>query len=111
MLPDVFFLPFPRPLSPAHAHHEEKYGWLARLTFSVPEWLSFTLYISVPEWLSITLYFSVPEWLSITLYISVPEWLPIVLYISVPELLSNTLYIACQYVCFMYYNSTYVTGA
>ena len=31
MLPDVFFLPFPRPLSPAHAHHEEKYGWLARL--------------------------------------------------------------------------------
>ena len=24
------FLPFPRPLSPAHAH-EEKYGWLARL--------------------------------------------------------------------------------
>ena len=30
ILPDVFFLPFPRPLSPAHAH-EEKYGWLARL--------------------------------------------------------------------------------
>ena len=31
ILPDVFFLPFPRPLSPAHAH-EEKYGWLARLS-------------------------------------------------------------------------------
>ena len=30
ILPDVFFLPFPRPLSPTHAH-EEKYGWLARL--------------------------------------------------------------------------------
>ena len=30
ILPDVFFLPFPHPLSPAHAH-EEKYGWLARL--------------------------------------------------------------------------------
>ena len=30
ILPDVFYLPFPRPLSPAHAH-EEKYGWLARL--------------------------------------------------------------------------------
>ena len=30
ILPDVFFLPFPRPLYPAHAH-EEKYGWLARL--------------------------------------------------------------------------------
>ena len=24
--------PFPRLLSPAHAHHEEKYGWLARLS-------------------------------------------------------------------------------
>ena len=32
ILPDVFFLSFPRPLSPAHAH-EEKYGWLARLAF------------------------------------------------------------------------------
>ena len=25
------FPSLPRPLSPAHAHHEEKYGWLARL--------------------------------------------------------------------------------
>ena len=33
----LFFLPFPRPLSPAHAHHEEKYGWLARLGFLGPE--------------------------------------------------------------------------
>ena len=30
-VPDVFFLPFPLPFSPAHAHHKEKYGWLARL--------------------------------------------------------------------------------
>ena len=29
-----FFLPFPRPLSPAHAH-EEKYGWLARLNIGL----------------------------------------------------------------------------
>ena len=28
-LADVFFLPFPRPLFPAHAH-EEKYGWLRK---------------------------------------------------------------------------------
>ena len=34
ILPDVFFLPFPRPLSPAHAH-EEKYGWLARLSYDI----------------------------------------------------------------------------
>ena len=31
ILPDVFFLPSPLPFSPAHAHHEEKYGWLPRL--------------------------------------------------------------------------------
>ena len=27
------FPSLPRPLSPAHAHHEEKYGWLVRLEF------------------------------------------------------------------------------